>query len=452
MVAGCGETRRNSLTSSAAGSPAGSGTFAGQSSTAGSAPVGGKTAIEGGTSVGGFADGGAPPEKISSGGAGGDEEPSSGASGQPGTSLGGASADAGAGAAGVGGVEVDACGGCQAPKSKCNFDLGFDVPLECICPVGSTGTDCEVDTGSCPTDGSTSCLNGGTCQDGDVVPSCACDDGHVGFRCRAIVGLQLKQVAVGGDTACGIRLDDTLICWGAYDLQPPSGTFVKVAVEEQDACAIATDGSLSCWRGDGFALVPPPGKFTDLALNAQYDGCALTAEGEVRCWGAHYSPDVTPPEFAGRQFVSISGGYFMCALGADGTPACEVNLGIPPAESLQMIQSGDDRACAVREDGSAAFWGNTTSLRMPQGSSFKWIGELVGRVCTLDSAGTLGCGAAYYGLDGLINAFDFPGKYLSASASAFIVSGARSICAIRDDQHVVCFTDIYAHAVVPPID
>jgi hypothetical protein len=72
------------------------------------------------------------------------------------------------------------------------------------------------------------------------------------------------QVSAGQYHTCGIRTDNTLVCWG-YNLygqvgKVPDGEFKQVDAGYGHACAITTDNRLYCWgRNDyGQASVPMP--------------------------------------------------------------------------------------------------------------------------------------------------------------------------------------------------
>jgi alpha-tubulin suppressor-like RCC1 family protein len=60
----------------------------------------------------------------------------------------------------------------------------------------------------------------------------------------------LKQVASGQFFSCGLKADDTILCWGLINgaqALPPPGTFAKIAAGWYHACGLATDGSIACW-------------------------------------------------------------------------------------------------------------------------------------------------------------------------------------------------------------
>ena len=73
---------------------------------------------------------------------------------------------------------------------------------------------------------------------------------------------QYKKVSVGTNTACAIKADDTLACWGRGAANEngefgqaiaPEGTYVEVTVGHH-ACAVHTDGHAVV--GAGARIIP----------------------------------------------------------------------------------------------------------------------------------------------------------------------------------------------------
>jgi hypothetical protein len=291
----------------------------------------------------------------------------------------------------------------------------------------------------------------GTCQNGDLVPTCACNEGYFGPRCTARAGLQLKALDAGGYVVCGIRMDDTLVCWGSESLSNvPSGKFSKVAVSTLMSCAVALDGSLHCWGVEAEKLSLPAGPFVDVAVRSKEQGCALEAHGTITCWG----PDAkfAPPEYASGGFTRmVSGEDILCGIRADGAVFCWPGY-TPFLEEdglYRDVSLGGQFRCAVRVDGSATCSGSELLDRpLPEGRTFVWAGSLENRWCTLDTAGTLECTDSLF-LEG--DGFKLPGKYLSADTTPF--GHQDMLCGIRDDHHVVCIGELDAPQFdLPPLE
>jgi hypothetical protein len=105
-------------------------------------------------------------------------------------------------------------------------------------------------------------------------------------------------VAVALDFACALRLEDgAAVCWGEPvedfgQLTPPGGGFVQLALGATTACGLRPDGRIACWGDDEFGQASPPaGEFVGLELSETY-GCAVDPSGEPACWGLDEAGDV----------------------------------------------------------------------------------------------------------------------------------------------------------------
>ena len=134
----------------------------------------------------------------------------------------------------------------------------------------------------------------------------------------------LMKISVGSNHACGIREDQTLVCWGGNEsgqADPPEGTFTEIASGNNHSCAINTESGVECWGNNSYAAASPPtstilkldgyqdtycgvqtnhaiscwgydsnsgswpaGKFRDLDIRGPYNGCAVNAYQETECW------------------------------------------------------------------------------------------------------------------------------------------------------------------------
>ena len=177
------------------------------------------------------------------------------------------------------------------------------------------------------------------------------------------------SVSVGGNHVCGVREDGSIACGGSdeYDQPtPPEGSFISVSVNGfGHICGVHEDGSIACggctvlgentWScDDGFAdeqATPPEGSFTSVSVGEDI-ACGLRENKTLACWSLvvdHPSPDDLPPDtFTQGTFISVSVG--------PGFSEPDVNDGI--VDYLTNI-------CAIREDGSAACWGDVPG-QMPK--------------------------------------------------------------------------------------
>jgi len=139
--------------------------------------------------------------------------------------------------------------------------------------------------------------------------------------------LQATAIAVGSFTACAIRPDRTVACWGLNDQgQLGNGTrdtspnnnwtpelvpqevsrlegAIAVAVGGEYACAIITAGRVKCWGSNqlgelGAGLPTGAGSFSATPVDVvgvtgatrittgYSSACVIVAGGRVKCWGS----------------------------------------------------------------------------------------------------------------------------------------------------------------------
>ncbi len=218
-------------------------------------------------------------------------------------------------------------------------------------------------------------------------------------------GEKFTQVEVGWVDACGVRVDNTLLCWhrhleindytiafhekfhtldnvrrleigrgdacvllvgGAvqclFDLSKEtealSGVFSSVSAGDDHACGLRPSGVVECWGSDEHGkATPPEGEFTELAASADF-ACGLRLSGEVECWGGgregRHSKAVAPRE----PLVFIDAGW-----GGHNHPwpfqkpsLLSGGSLLPETPSPSSVDWG--YSCGLREDGSLLCWGN----------------------------------------------------------------------------------------------
>jgi hypothetical protein len=181
-------------------------------------------------------------------------------------------------------------------------------------------------------------------------------------------------VSASRRAACGLRANETMQCWGrwysdvAHDsgLTAPSGTFSKVDLAEEQACAIRTDGTVTCFGGfdSGSAASggsPIDGTFIDVAaIHDDYGGCGIQSGGSIVCWGDDTWGQADPPQGA---FTDIAAGRMtLCAIAAGGELECWgrglYGAADPPDGRYRALAIGGDTGCAISvEDDRVACWG-----------------------------------------------------------------------------------------------
>ena len=81
---------------------------------------------------------------------------------------------------------------------------------------------------------------------------------------------------------CALDTSGFAECWGLYDSvvdDAPAVALSQMAVANSNACGIrASDGGLECWGNDSSFEQPPSGSFIDVALGS-FRGCAVDTDG-----------------------------------------------------------------------------------------------------------------------------------------------------------------------------
>ncbi len=101
----------------------------------------------------------------------------------------------------------------------------------------------------------------------------------------------LTIATLNDDSACALRNDGTIACWGANDhgqTDAPGGAYTAIAAILDHTCAIATDGTMDCWgqmsgavTGDN-PVTAPEGRFTAFA-GEHGTTCGVRTDGSLGC-------------------------------------------------------------------------------------------------------------------------------------------------------------------------
>ena len=220
------------------------------------------------------------------------------------------------------------------------------------------------------------------------------------------------MVSAGGQSACEVRADTTLWCWGnaAYGqvgdgqtkdrINPqPIGTpgWGSVSASGSTACGIRLDQTLWCWgmnhRGQlGIGEKPrqlapvqvaPLQRFVQVSTG-WLNTCAIAIDTSLWCWGdnsrgqvgvgdtkTRYTPTLVSP--SGWTSVTV-GGYYACGTRSDGAASCwgqnsfgqlgtgvTTNSSVPAAVAgglaWQRLDAGWATTCGITTAGAAYCWG-----------------------------------------------------------------------------------------------
>lgn len=218
-----------------------------------------------------------------------------------------------------------------------------------------------------------------------------CDDSS----CAADPLCNYIDVQVSHYTACAIRSDDQIQCWGDNGpnntaTSPPSGAFESMtAGTNWNHCAVRPSGSMECW-GSGPSV--PGGTFSDAGAGSGHRCGVLAATGAVDCWGTNSYGESTDQS---GPFVDVeAAGLWSCGLRTTTFVSCwGQSVGFPPSSTaMQSLSVNELGACGVTSSGEIACWGLSTSgqLSPPAGP---WAQVDVGydHACGVRPDGTLLC-------------------------------------------------------------
>jgi hypothetical protein len=95
---------------------------------------------------------------------------------------------------------------------------------------------------------------------------------------------EYQGVAVGFNLSCGLRTDQTVVCWGINPVEL-DGEFTEIRAWSDRVCGLATDGQVRCAGPDPYNLGNNPDSGFLAAGIGQTAVCALDAAGTPVCWG-----------------------------------------------------------------------------------------------------------------------------------------------------------------------
>lgn len=218
------------------------------------------------------------------------------------------------------------------------------------------------------------------------------------------------QVGVGSGFACGLRVSRIVVCWGSPKGsglgRPPAGQFQQVSVGEGDACALRSNGTAVCWGSNQWGADEVPSAPFTSASTSDYYGCALRADSSLACWGM---PQASTPglRLSGRfRQVNASGGG-ICAIRFNRSVLCwtpypkaddPIQKDVPSGKFVDVSAGGGGggEACAVRATGDLACWGSDAGVKPPNGSFVRVdVGQET--ACAIRTNGTLACWRVYPG-------------------------------------------------------
>jgi alpha-tubulin suppressor-like RCC1 family protein len=208
-----------------------------------------------------------------------------------------------------------------------------------------------------------------------------------------------QQVSAGYRHTCGVRNDGKVACWGRNNYgeatPPADGVFIQVSAGDTHSCGLKSDGALACWgQGIYHDTAPREGIFTDVSVGYVHT-CAVREDSVLVCWGNDdYGQATVLPALL---FTQVSAGYWhTCGIKKDDVIQCwgrsEEGQAKPPAGVFSQVSAGWDFTCGVRSDHSVACWGNNLDgqANRPAGA-FKQVSTGGTHTCGVKSDGAVVC-------------------------------------------------------------
>ena len=241
-------------------------------------------------------------------------------------------------------------------------------------------------------------------------------------------------IAAGTNHSCAIRVDGTIVCWGANSYgqtDAPGGTFTAVSAGTYHSCAVRTDGTIVCWGDNVYGQADAPGgAFSDVAAGRGYS-CGVRTDGTALCWGAQTWGLSDAP---GGAFSGVAAGrLYSCGIRPDHTLTCWGNSGWlsdVPEGAFVDVALGWDHSCGVRTDGTISCWGvNFGGQRDAPSGSFIDVGVGANYSCAVQSDGDVVCwGDNSYGR-----------AEAPSGTFAAVAAGEFHACGLRTDNTISCW-------------
>jgi len=256
------------------------------------------------------------------------------------------------------------------------------------------------------------------------------------------------QVSAGNTHTCGVKSDNTVVCWGNNgngQATPPAETFQQVSAGYLHTCGVKSDGSLACWGRNSYGEATPPANGVFIQVSAgDTHSCALKSDGALACWGGGIYHDTAPPEGI---FTDVSVGYaHTCAVRQDGVLVCWGNddygqATVPHDLLFTQVSAGYWHNCGVKKDNTIECWGRSEEGQAdPPAGTFSQAASGWDFSCGVKSDHTVACWG--HNLDGQANR--------PAGIFKQVSTGGTHACGVKSDGTVVCWGNNSFGQSTPP--
>lgn len=223
--------------------------------------------------------------------------------------------------------------------------------------------------------------------------------GHTAVPTPRPDALDIVDLVGSQEGICALDRAGAVRCWRSWPtpIAVPPAPVTRIALGRFGLCGVHRDGTVSC----GGVAVPDLTGATRIAVGDDF-ACALAA-GTLRCWGPGTTyppgrscsgdvcdaiPSGPPPRhtLAGIVEIATNRGVSICARTADDRARCNrpasalteateiatedpwASIAPAPLRDVRQVVHGRDHACALRDNGRVACWGDNTTGQLGTGT------------------------------------------------------------------------------------
>ena len=292
---------------------------------------------------------------------------------------------------------------------------------------------------------------------------------------------QYRQVSVGTRHSCGLREDQTIVCWGDPNYgntSTPGGRFQQISTGWHHNCAIRVNGEVTCWGKNGSQrlennqmvekvdgrIEAPSGKFRVVSSGGAHT-CGIGIDKTITCWGSNhdhldqYVGQADPPS---GTFIHLGSGLrHTCAVRTNNQITCwgsnqghggHAGQSTPPSGSFVQVTSGAYHSCAINTDSRVVCWGwnndrhGFAGQASPPSMPFSQISAGIYHTCGITPNREAICWGSNKHLirDEVTgqavspNQGEDPGAIFKHTVNT-IASGIIHSCGVKDDGNIVCW-------------